>query len=83
LDIENNLHWGLDVIMKADGQLNYVENAAENLNIIRKIALEMIANEETTKSMFTQNEKYCHCCQSTGHQEVGCLNILLDYTLYT
>jgi predicted transposase YbfD/YdcC len=48
--IENNLHWCLDVIMKEDGQLNYVGNAAENMNMMKKMALGMLANEKSTKS---------------------------------
>jgi predicted transposase YbfD/YdcC len=47
--IENNLHWNLDVIMKEDGQLNYKGNAAENMNMMKKIALGMLANEKTVK----------------------------------
>lgn len=48
--VENNLHWSLDVIFKEDGQLNYIGNAAENMNMMKKMALGMIANEKTTKS---------------------------------
>lgn len=47
--IENNLHWNLDVIMKEDGQRNYKANAAENMNMMKKMALGMLANEKTTK----------------------------------
>lgn len=47
--IENNLHWSLDVIMKEDGQLNYVANAAENMNMMKKMALGMIVNEKSVK----------------------------------
>jgi predicted transposase YbfD/YdcC len=47
--IENNLHWCLDVIMKEDGQLNYIGNAAENMNMMKKMALGMLANEKSTK----------------------------------
>ena len=47
--IENNLHWNLDVIMKEDGQLNYVANAAENMNMMKKMALGMIVNEKSMK----------------------------------
>jgi hypothetical protein len=35
--------------MKEDGQLNYVGNAAENLNMMKKIALGMLINEKTYK----------------------------------
>ena len=48
--IENNLHWCLDVIMKEDGQLNYIGNAAENMNMMKKMALGMLTNEKSTKS---------------------------------
>uniref|UniRef100_UPI00404836FC ISAs1 family transposase n=1 Tax=Mariniflexile sp. TaxID=1979402 RepID=UPI00404836FC len=47
--IENNLHWSLDVAMKEDGQLNYVANAAENMNMMKKMALGMIVNEKSIK----------------------------------
>lgn len=48
--IENNLHWCMDVIMKEDGQLNYVGNASENMNMMKKIALAMLANEKNLKA---------------------------------
>ncbi|MGB1284345.1 MAG: ISAs1 family transposase, partial [Polaribacter sp.] len=47
--IENNLHWNLDVIFKEDGQLNYIGNAPQNMNLIKKIALSMVDNEKSTK----------------------------------
>jgi predicted transposase YbfD/YdcC len=48
--IENNLHWCLDVIMKEDGQLNYIGNAAENMNMMKKMALGMLVNDKSIKS---------------------------------
>lgn len=45
--IENNLHWTLDVIMKEDGQRNYIGNAAENMNMMKKMAMAMLVNEKT------------------------------------
>ncbi len=54
--IENNLHWTLDVVMKKDGQLNYIGNAAQNMNMIKKIALAMLANEKTIKKSKKKNE---------------------------
>lgn len=47
--IENQLHWSLDVIMREDGQRNWTGNTAENLNMMNKIALGMLANEKTQK----------------------------------
>lgn len=43
--IENKLHWVLDVAMNEDNQLKRKGYAAENFNIIRKIALGMIEKE--------------------------------------
>jgi predicted transposase YbfD/YdcC len=48
--IENNLHWSLDVIMKEDGQRNYIGNAAQNMSMMKKMALGMLANEKSLKS---------------------------------
>ena len=47
--IENELHWSLDVVMKEDGQKNYAGNSAENLNMMRKLALGLLANEKGEK----------------------------------
>lgn len=47
--IENNLHWTLDVVMKEDGQLNYIGNAAENMNMMKKMAMGMLAQEKSVK----------------------------------
>ncbi len=55
--IENNLHWNLDVIMKEDGQKNYKGNAAENMNIMKKMALGMLVNEKTFKKSKTKKMK--------------------------
>ena len=37
--VENNLHWVLDVIFNEDYCLVRKDNAAANLNVLRKIAL--------------------------------------------
>jgi len=55
--IENNLHWNLDVILKEDGQRNYKANAAENMNMMKKIALGMLDNEKTLKKSKTRKMK--------------------------
>lgn len=47
--IENSLHWCLDVIMGEDGQLNFAGNAAENMNMIKKMVLNMVAKETSVK----------------------------------
>ncbi len=47
--IENNLHWQLDVIFSEDNDLKNIEASAENMNIIRKMALNMIEAKKTLK----------------------------------
>jgi predicted transposase YbfD/YdcC len=48
--IENKLHWTLDVVMNEDNGLKRKDYSAENFNIIRKIALGMISNENQMKA---------------------------------
>ena len=36
--------------MKEDGQLNYIGNAAENMNMMKKMALGMLVNDKSIKS---------------------------------
>ncbi len=43
--IENNLHWVLDATFHEDDCLIYRENAAENIAILRRIALNMLKAE--------------------------------------
>ena len=45
--IENKLHWTLDVVMKEDNGLVRKDNLAENLNMIKKIAIGFLNQEKT------------------------------------
>jgi predicted transposase YbfD/YdcC len=47
--IENQLHWRLDVIFHEDGAHLRVNHAAENMAIIRHIAINLLTNERTMK----------------------------------
>jgi predicted transposase YbfD/YdcC len=47
--IENRLHWMLDVLFDEDAALVRMENAPENLNTLRKVALSMLKNVPTPK----------------------------------
>lgn len=47
--IENSLHWVLDVIFREDYCRKRKDNAAENFNIIRKMALNIIRNKKDGK----------------------------------
>jgi predicted transposase YbfD/YdcC len=66
--IENNLHWTLDVVMKEDGQLNYIGNAPENMNIMRKVALGMLVQEKTVKE--SKNIKMVKALLSDNYREL-------------
>jgi predicted transposase YbfD/YdcC len=47
--IENSLHWVLDVTFKEDNSRARRDNAAENLAVMRHIALNTIKNDKTVK----------------------------------
>ena len=47
--IENNLHWVLDVAFAEDDCSVYRDHAPENLARLRKIALNLLSKEKTTK----------------------------------
>jgi predicted transposase YbfD/YdcC len=57
--IENKLHWILDVIFKEDYCRVRTGNGAENLNTIRKIALNTIKMDTTEKTSFKGKRKMC------------------------
>ncbi len=47
--IENSCHWVLDVAFREDASRVRTRNAAENLAIVRRIALNLLKAEKTTK----------------------------------
>ncbi len=47
--IENNLHWNLDVIFNEDNQAKRNQNAVENSNLLAKIAIKLLDDEQTLK----------------------------------
>ncbi len=49
--VENNLHWMLDVTFNEDVSRARTENAAENLNILRKQALQLMKRDPSKGSM--------------------------------
>ena len=48
--VENKLHWVLDVIMGEDRSRKRSGNSAQNLSIIRKLALNRLKSFEDPKS---------------------------------
>lgn len=57
--IENKLHWILDVVFKEDYCRVRTGNGAENLNTIRKIALNTIKMDKSVKTSFKNKRKMC------------------------
>lgn len=57
--IENNLHWLLDVIFREDDARARTENSAENLNILRKQALQFMKQETTVKGSMRAKRLRC------------------------
>ena len=47
--VENELHWGLDVSFGEDGSRVRERNGAENLSLLRKMALMMLKREKSSK----------------------------------
>jgi len=48
--IENKLHWHLDVSFGEDSSRKRDRNAAENYSVILRMALNLVANEKSTKN---------------------------------
>lgn len=48
--VENNLHWMLDVIFSEDNSKKQAGNSAQNFSLISKIALNMIRNHRDTQN---------------------------------
>lgn len=48
--IENKLHWHLDVSFGEDRSRKRDRNAAENYSVIQRMALNLVANEKSTKN---------------------------------
>ncbi len=47
--IENKLHWSLDVGFNEDGNRARTDNSAENLSIVRRLALNLLKTDKTLK----------------------------------
>jgi predicted transposase YbfD/YdcC len=69
--IENNLHWCLDVVFKEDYSTKQAGNAAENFNIINKIAINLLKNENSKKRSSKNKRLLC------GWDEQFLVNLLL------
>ncbi len=48
--VENSLHWSLDISFREDESRVRIGHAAENLALVRKLALNLLKKEKTSKS---------------------------------
>ena len=58
--IENNLHWVLDAILNEDYCLVRKDNAAANLNVLRKIALNILKQVDFSDIIKSKKMPLCH-----------------------
>ena len=56
-DIENNLHWSLDISFNEDNSRVRAGHSAQNLAIVRRIALNLLKQEKTHKGGITRKRK--------------------------
>lgn len=56
-NVEINLHWSLDVSFKEDLSRVRIGHAAQNLSIIRRVALNLLKQEKTSKVGITARRK--------------------------
>ena len=57
--MENNLHWVLDMAFREDESRARADNSAENLNVIRQIALNILKSEKSFKGSITDKPFKC------------------------
>ena len=57
--IENNLHWVLDMAFKEDESRARKDNSAENFNVIRQIAFNILKSENSFKGSITDKQFMC------------------------
>lgn len=57
--IENSLHWSLDMVFGEDLCRARTGNAAENLNVLRHLAMGLLKNESSVKTSLNLKRKRC------------------------
>jgi predicted transposase YbfD/YdcC len=55
--IENNLHWALDVVFNEDHLQTKIKNAAQNLSLVKKFALNLLKKEPSFKASMRRKRK--------------------------
>ena len=58
-NIENNLHWVLDMAFREDESRSRKDNSAENFNVIRQIAFNILKSDTSFKGGITDKQFKC------------------------
>lgn len=69
--IENNLHWMLDIVFHEDSSQIRIENAAEILNILRKLCLQLAKQESNVKASMQSKRLRCSYDIHYAHRVLG------------
>jgi predicted transposase YbfD/YdcC len=65
--IENSLHWVLDMVFREDESRVRKDNSAENLNVFRQMALNILRMETSFKGSIS--DKQFNCLLSEHYME--------------
>ena len=67
--VENGLHWSLDVVFGEDQARMREGNAAENFSILRRIALNLIRQDQSVKAG-VKNRRLVACCDDAYREKL-------------
>lgn len=70
--VENQLHWVLDMAFREDESRARSDNSAENLNVIRQIALNILKSDNSFKGSITDKQFKCLLDSSYLDKIVNC-----------
>ena len=57
--IENSLHWVLDVVFREDDSRHHAGNSGENLALLRRLAISLLKQEETSNASLKTKRLRC------------------------
>ena len=57
--IENSLHWVLDVVFREDESRHHAGNSGENLGLLRRLAISLLKQEESSKDSLKTKRLRC------------------------
>jgi predicted transposase YbfD/YdcC len=69
--IENSLHWSLDMVFREDESRIREGNGAENMNILRHLAINLIRAESSAKGSLKMKRKRCALSQDYLLKVIG------------